>query len=226
MNKSTDKERLLNLLAEENDRTIQNALNGCDSDFVPSKRFTKRMERMIKNAQSGRALDYKPPTRKYVMLAIIALVLTAVIVLASSTNALSHVRSALRSELSEIFGIKTETTDQQSIDTEYVPSFVPMGFSAAETTVLPTIIRYAWVNSNGDSLVFIQQLESEKNIFEEDNLIFGEMKTKNATVTVAHNDTIVHYVWNAHGYSFKISAYPTLSSTLVARMIESISEKN
>lgn len=226
MNNENGKERLSSLLAEENDRTVRSTLDGCDTDFIPSKRFTKRMDRIIKNLRSGKSLDYTPPTRRYVTLAAVSVLLLLTIILAASTNALSYVGNAIRNEFEAIFGNNEETTDQPKIDTEYLPDFVPMGFDRSESTILPTIIRYAWINEKDESLVFIQYLESEKNIFEEDNLIFSEIETKTAKVTVARNETIIHYVWSAHGYSFKISAYPSLSGNLIIRMIDSLSEKN
>ena len=225
MNSTNEKERISELLYEENERRVQSSLNSADSDFVPSRSFIRRMNRIIANARAGRDLDYKPSIGKYVALSLVAVMLLTAIVLAACTNAFSYVGERLRSEINTIFGIGNETTAQDTIDTEYLPSYVPLGFTESERSVLPTLIRYAWTNEKGESLVFVQQHASEETIFEEDNLVFSEIKTDGLAVTVAQNDTIVHYVWSAHGYSFKITAFPSLSGNIVLRMIKSISEK-
>ena len=159
----------------------------------------------------------------------VAAILVAAALLLASCAVLY--RNEIRDFVEEIFADFTKLTysdkdiDGQTIETVYELTYVPNGYVLKDTVITPTLVRYKFINSSSNMLIYEQKILSASFMFNNENGYNLLMSLDEVDIYYKTADNYHYYLWNNGEYSFLISTNDQLSNEDIDQMINNIVAK-
>ena len=165
---------------------------------------------------------------KFTKAKVAAILVAAALLLASCAVIY---RNEIRDFVEEIFADFTKLTysdkdiDGQTIETVYELTYVPNGYVLKDTVITPTLVRYKFINSSSNMLIYEQKILSASFMFNNENGYNLLMSLDEVDIYYKTADNYHYYLWNNGEYSFLISTNDQLSNEDIDQMINNIVAK-
>lgn len=165
---------------------------------------------------------------KFTKAKVAAILVAAALLLASCAVIY---RNEIRDFVEEIFADFTKLTysdndiDGQTIETVYELTYVPNGYVLKDTVITPTLVRYKFINSSNNMLIYEQKILSASFMFNNENGYNLLMSLDEVDIYYKTADNYHYYLWNNGEYSFLISTNDQLSNEDIDQMINNIVAK-
>ena len=165
---------------------------------------------------------------KFTKAKVAAILVAAALLLASCAVIY---RNEIRDFVEEIFADFTKLTysdkdiDGQTIETVYELTYVPNGYVLKDTVITPTLVRYKFINSSNNMLIYEQKILSASFMFNNENGYNLLMSLDEVDIYYKTADNYHYYLWNNCEYSFLISTNDQLSNEDIDQMINNIVAK-
>lgn len=193
-------------------------------EVIPSSRYQKRMERLIKS-QNKSYWKYVNTVGKRVAVLAVVLMLTF---------ALSMSVSAVREPIVEFFVNVYEKFVEffydeddvarapNTIETVYTLGYVPEGYEMEECIITDLGIRIIWMNDTGDQIVFLQSVLDGWSQMDYDDSNCEMFYMKDIVVAFLEKGNIQYYYWNTQNYRFVLHLPSDIPYDIVNLIIESV----
>lgn len=207
----------------------------CDEDASFSKRHEKAMKRILKSTSIFSSVSHKKVSSKK---CLIAALIAAIILLFGGLTVYAK-RDAIIHFVEQIFEKFTkvsyheepnaETDIPDTIEKEYVPTYIPDGYELQEYVSDLTAIRVKWMNSSGEIIQFEQSIISSVYNYDNEHSSFDVLDIGEFSVYTTHDvytDTDVHlWSYDVYSYTILINCTDDLQLEEIIQMILSMKAK-
>lgn len=231
MNSNIENEGLRKLkeaLKEINKWEYENLHLDTLEEVIPSPRYRKRMERLIKRQ--------KQPYWKYIntvgkRVAVFAVSIALAVALSMSV-------SAVREPVVEFFVNVYEKFVEffydendiarapDTIETVYTLGYVPMGYELVSCEIGALVTRFVWTNQNGERISFSQGLLSEYSLLDNEDSNYEIIYMDDIPVAYFEKGDVRHYYWNSNEYRFAVQISSDISWEIFEKLMISIIKYN
>lgn len=196
------------------------------------KDFADKVETSDQHKAAMQAILYgtyeKKSVWKFTKAKVAAILVAAALLLASCAVIY---RNEIRDFVEEIFADFTKLTysdkdiDGQTIETVYELAYVPDGYVLEDTIITPTLVRYEYIDSYNNKLIYEQKSLSSSFMFNNENGYNLLMTLGNVDIYYKAADEYHFYLWNDGECSFIISTNDQLSNEDIDQIINNIVAK-
>lgn len=189
-------------------------------DYTFSKRFERRMDKLIKAEKSvGWHLVNTVGKR-------VAVVLVALACVFSAAFSVEAVRVSVVNFVVEVFDgfwhIKTEGETTSEITYEFVPNYIPDGYTLYEESRSILHIQRTYTNKEGELLILNQDITAvNENHLDNEQGEISRIEVDGNTVILykgtTHDATTA--TWIADGYNLSVTSYGSLSEEEILKII-------
>ena len=158
----TNLELFKQALSEGLDNHFQSEIDNCSENIVCSRKHKIAMKAIIKGYDTNRKV-WAPRTRK-----IVAILVAAALLLVSCAIIYRNEIRDFIEEIYESFAIVTysdEENEEMIIEEVYVLTYLPEGYTLDKTEIASVVSRSAFLNSDGDTILFDQYILDSSNFY-------------------------------------------------------------
>lgn len=220
MDNKTNEELFKQALIDGVNMRIDRELANCEEDVVFSRRHMRAMRRILKGEEPR-----KPISKKMVVI----LVAAAVLLLASCAIIYRDQIRDFITDVKECF-VKVTFSDgveeSKYIEDIYELTYVPEGYVLESCEETMTIVRYIYVNPEGDMIKLIQKPLDTSGFYVD--IEHGDYSIINIgiyDIYFREADGIRYYVWNDGKYALNIYSTEHLSELILQLMLNGIKTK-
>ena len=138
-----------------------------------------------------------------------------------------------RNEIREIFKdffvsltYESDVESNMTIETIYILSYLPEGYTLEKTDISNTVVKYRWENSNGDKLHFEQRPLTQSNLFVDSESGYSKMsEIDDYDVYYRFTDKNHLYVLSYDTYAIRIKTNAELSNEDIVLILDGITIK-
>lgn len=217
-------EKLKEAFREINQWEYENLHLDTLEEVIPSARYKKRIERLIKR-QKQPYWRYVNTVGKRVAILVVAIALTF---------ALPMGVSAVREPVVEFFVNVYEKFVEffydeddiakapDTIETVYTLGYVPEDYQLESFELKNYASQMCWKNSNNESIIFCQRLLGAKYTLDHEDSDCSQLFLPNITVVFVEKNRFKSFYWNTKEYSFSLTVSSNFSLEEIVNIIESI----
>lgn len=193
-------------------------------EVIPSPRYQKRMERLIKR-QNKSYWKYVNTVGKRVAVLAVVLMLTF---------ALSMSVSAVREPIVEFFVNVYEKFVEffydeadvarapEKIEKVYTLGYVPKGYELEQRVVFDKRVKTIWKNSLGDTIVFSQLLFENFHSMDSEFSNYKRITIFDIDIAFIEKNNNYSFYWNSNEYAYSLIITETITVEECIMLIESI----
>lgn len=220
MDKKTNEELFKQALIDGVNMRIDRELANCEEDVVFSRRHMRAMRRIIKGKEPR-----KPISKKMVVI----LVAAAVLLLASCAIIYRDQIRDFITDVKEYFvEIRFSQGNNQSkyIEEVYELTYVPEGYVLESCEETMTIVRYIYVNPEGDMIKFIQKtLDISFFTVDIEHDYDKFIDVSGYEIYYRHTNGTYYYIWNDGKYALHIYSTEYLTEEILRFILSEIKTK-
>lgn len=191
-------------------------------DYVFSKRFEKRMEKLIKSQKKAYWGLINTASKRA------AIIVLAILTMFTTAFSVKAIREPIVKFMTEIYETFThyffEGDTAKAITKEYVISQIPAGFDEKNKIENKNSITRVYESNSGDSIIFSQYTTKYSIGYlldNENNKTYTEKISDTEIVFYEAYDTI-QALWVKDGYAFNITGYGNIDFDMIKQIIKSI----
>ena len=190
-------------------------------DYTFSEKFEKRMDKLIK-AEKSYYWHLVNTASKRVAIAMVALAC-----ILSTAFSVKAVRTAVVNFIVETFDgflhITTEGETTKEITYEYIPGYIPEGYTLYEETRSILHVKRTYTNKNGDMLILNQDITAVNgNYLDTDHGEVSQITVdgKEVIFYIGTDHETIYATWIADGYNLSVMSYGDLSEEEILKIIQ------
>lgn len=201
-----------------------------DIEVTFSKRFIRRMNRILRADKYGylRLVDARWKRTVAACVAICIMLSSAMSVKAIREPVIEFIENCYEKFTEFVFGEKQETEQDipETIETVYVPAYIPEGYKQGSVDDFPQMIYTTWKNEDGNTINFRQVVAFSTNlVIDTETQNYKNILIDNLKVYYLIDGTNTYYQWIYNNYLFSLEFTGEISSEEAIQIISSISEK-
>ena len=175
-------------------------------EVIPSTRYRKRMERLIKRQKQ---LYWKCVNTVGKRVAVFAVAIALIFALSMSVYAVREPVVEFFVNVYEKFVEFFYDEDDiakapDTIETVYSLGYVPEGYELENYEIGKYSTKFVFKNHNGDKISFSQNLMISLSCLDNENSNFEVLLINGKQVAYTQKANIMSYMWNANGYTFSL----------------------
>lgn len=217
-------EKLKEAFREINQWEYENLHLDTLEEVIPSARYKKRIERLIKR-QKQPYWRYVNTVGKRVAILVVAIALTFALPMGVSAVREPVVEFFMNvyERFVEFFYDKDDIARAPDIiETVYTLEYVPEGYEMEECIITDLGIRIIWMNDTGDQIVFLQSVLDGWSQMDYDDSNYEMFYMKDIVVAFLEKGNIQYYYWNTQNYRFVLHLPSDIPYDIVNLIIESV----
>lgn len=197
-----------------------------EKDFVDKVDTSERHKAAMQAILDG--TYEKKSVWKFTKAKVAAILVAAALLLASCAVIY---RNEIRDFVEEIYDkyieviYFNEDNRGKTIEKTYELTYVPDGYVLEDTIITPALVRYEYIDSYNNKLIYEQKSLSSSFMFNNENGYNLLMTLGNVDIYYKAADEYHFYLWNDGEYSFIISTNDQLSNEDIDQMINNIVAK-
>lgn len=218
----TDLELFKEALNEAWDNKIRREVESCTEEIITSERHKAAMQAILDGTYD------KKSVWKFTKAKVAAILVAAALLLASCAVIY---RNEIRDFVEEIYDkyieviYFNEDNRGKTIEKIYELTYVPDGYVLEDTIITPALVRYEYIDSHNNKLIYEQKSLSANFAFNNENGYKLLITCGDVDIYYKAADEYHFYLWNDGEYSFIISTNDQLSNEDIDQMINNIVAK-
>lgn len=219
----TNRDLVIRALCEAEVEYLNSIPPESEIDIVPSKRFKKKMVRIIKNGKNYH-LNCVNHSGRRIIVSVVAIIL----ILAMSMS-VSAIRTPVINFLKETWENFTHFFTTETINSEPIEESIEniMTFDHSPTGFVETFNTYdglqaitVWENEKGDQITLVQNLGSVDMTLDTEGVDFTEISINNQQAFTYTNKNVTSIVWSDKKYIFTLSFPKNMNFEEMKNLIE------
>jgi hypothetical protein len=210
-------------LNEAWDNKIRREVESCTEEIVTSERHKATMQAIL-DGTYDKSAKWKLTRAK-----VIAILVAPTLLLASCAVIYRNEIRDLVEEIFEDFSKATysdEGADEDAIEDIYELSYVPEGYVLEESVITPLRVRYVFINTQNDTIVFEQRaLDYSSFLFDVENGYNLLLNNNELDIYYKATPKYNFYLWNNGNYSFLIISSNEISNEEIQIVITNLTIK-
>lgn len=219
----TNLELFKQALSEGLDNHFQSEIDNCSENIICSRKHKIAMKAIIKGYDTNRKV-WSPKTRK-----IVAILVAAALLLVSCAIIYRNEIRDFIEEIYESFAIVTysdEENEEMIIKEVYVLTYLPEGYTLDKTEIASVVSRSAFLNSDGDTILFDQYILDSSNFYVDiENGYQRVVGIDNYDIYYKKTKDRICYIWNDGKYAMRLTSLTEILSEDLILIVDGIKIK-